>query len=182
MGRTKSDFLRLYEPVHDAFARFCHAKAYGLIEAEDLISETVLAALENFANLKNEAAFLSYLFSMASNILHKKNRRMKFKGEYNEQKANDLFDQSLQADVRLDIEILYQALNTLPVKQKEALILFEISGFSIKEVSEIQKTSLSSVKQRLKRGRTALSLIFQSDQLDAEDVSSRSKLLMSVFL
>lgn len=182
MSRTKNDFLTLYEPVHDAFSRFCHAKAYGLIEAEDLISETVLKALENFANLKDDKAFLSYLFSTASNILNKKNRRIKFRGEYDDKMANSLFDQGLKADVKMDIDLLYQALNTLPELQKEALILFEISGFSIKEVAEIQKAGLSSVKQRLKRGRAALAVIFQSDQLDAEDVSSRSKLLMSVFL
>lgn len=182
MSRTKNDFLKLYEPVHDAFARFCHAKAYGLIEAEDLISETVLVALENFANLKQDKAFLSYLFSTASNILNKKNRRMKFKGEYEDKLANNLLDQGLKADVKLDIEILYQALNTLPETQKEALILFEISGFSIQEVSDIQKTGVSCVKQRLSRGRAALAIIFQSDQLDANDVSSRSKILMSVFL
>lgn len=182
MGRTKREFLILYEPVHESFARFCHARAYGLIEAEDLISETVLTALENFNQLKNDQAFLSYLFSTATRILHKKNRRMKFRGAFDERQANHLVDQGLDADVRLDIEILYQALKTLPDKQKEALILFEISGFSIREVSDIQKASLSSVKQRLKRGRAALAFIFQSDQLAEESAGKRSQILMSVFL
>ena len=51
---------------------------------------------------------------------------------------------------------LHQALALLPDAQREAVILFEISGFNLKEVAEIQEASLSAVKQRLKRGRERL--------------------------
>jgi len=61
MNDYQTKFLILYEPVHESFARFCHAKAYGLMEAEDLISETVLIALEKFDKIKNDEAFLSFL-------------------------------------------------------------------------------------------------------------------------
>ena len=53
-------------------------------------------------------------------------------------------------------EALYAALDKLPAAQKEAVILFEISGFSIKEIAEIQGSTESGVKSRLKRGREAL--------------------------
>ncbi|NBG65769.1 RNA polymerase sigma factor [Acidiluteibacter ferrifornacis] len=182
MEKYQTTFLRLYEPVHEAFARFCHARAYGLMEAEDLISESILCALEQFHQLKEEKAFLSYLFSIATNLLNKKNRRLKFGGTYNEKSANLIKDESLDAETRLDIQVLYEALNTLPINQKEALILFEISGFSIREVCEIQKSSESAVKQRLKRGRVALANYFKSDQLKGESIDSRSSIIMSIFL
>jgi RNA polymerase sigma-70 factor (ECF subfamily) len=41
-------------------------------------------------------------------------------------------------------------------EQREAIILFEIAGFSIKEIVVIQNASESAVKQRLKRGREKL--------------------------
>jgi len=182
MKRDQETFLRLYEPVHESFARFCHARVYGLMEAEDLIAESILCALEKFHELKEEKAFLGYLFSIATNLLNKKNRRLKFSGKYNEKSAHSIQDESLDAETRLDIQVLYQALNTLPTQQKEALILFEISGFSIREVSEIQKSSESAVKQRLKRGRTALADYFKFDQLKGESVDSRSSIIMSIFL
>lgn len=65
MEYSKEAFLKLYEPVHESFARFCQARAYGVMEPEDLISETVLKALENFTSLRNPEAFLSYLFTIA---------------------------------------------------------------------------------------------------------------------
>lgn len=182
MNDYQEHFITLYEPIHESFARFCHARAYGLMEAEDLISEAVLCALEKFNTLKNDEAFLSFLFSIASNILAKKNRRLKFKAEYHESKAFLLKDEGLDAETRLDVAILYDALNELSKVQKEALILFEISGFSIKEIAEIQKVKLSAAKQRLKRGRENLATIFKSDQLKNESIDSRSKVLMSVFL
>lgn len=182
MNEYQKNFLALYEPIHESFARFCHARAYGLMEAEDLISESVLCALEKFNKLKNDEAFLSFLFSIASNILAKRNRRLKFKGEYFENDVFALKDESLDAETRLDVTILYEALNELSNAQKEALVLFEISGFSLKEVAEIQGVKLSAVKQRLKRGRENLAAIFKSDQLVEEPLNRRSSLLMSVFL
>lgn len=117
MEKNQQTFLALYEPVHESFARFCHARAYGLIEAEDLISETIVVALENFHALKNEQAFLAFLFSIASNIVNKTNRRLKFKGDFNESKSLEIQDLSIDAETRMDIKLLYQALNTLPLAQ-----------------------------------------------------------------
>jgi DNA-directed RNA polymerase specialized sigma24 family protein len=51
---------------------------------------------------------------------------------------------------------LYEALAQLPHEQRESIILFEISGFSIQEITVIQNASESAVKQRLKRGREKL--------------------------
>lgn len=182
MKQNKQTFLALYEPIHESFSRFCHAKAYGVMEAEDLISDSILMALEHLDKLKNEEAFLSFMFSIAKNIVGKKYRRQKFRGLFNEEAVNKIEDEHLDAETRLDIEVLYNALNQLPEKQKEALVLFEISGFSIKEIASIQKSGASAVKQRLKRGREKLAILFKSDQLKYESVDTRSSILMSVFL
>ncbi len=182
MNDYQQEFLELYEPYHDAFARFCHAKAYGLVEAEDLISESILLALEQFNTLRNKKAFLSFLFSIASNLIKKKNRRLKFGGNYFESDAFAIQDEGIDAESRLDVAILYDALNQLPNIQKEALILFEISGFSIKEVAAMQSAKESTIKQRLKRGREKLAAIFKSDRLKNESIDKRSNILASVFL
>lgn len=182
MNDYQKQFLDLYEPVHKAFARFCHAKAYGLIEPEDLISESVLCALEKFGTLKSQDAFLSFLFSLATNILHKKNRRLKFRGDFHESEAFVIKDEGIDAETSLDITILYEALNQLPNAQKEALILFEISGFSIKEIAEIQISKLSAVKQRLKRGRATLASLLKSNHLLNEPTDRKSTVLLSIFL
>jgi len=178
MQLDQETFLELYKPVHDSFARFCHAKAYGLVEPEDLISESITCALERFHTLKNEKAFLSFLFSIASNIVHKQNRRLKFRVDQSEDHMNRT-SSNLEGDDLTDVRLLYQALSQLPKVVEEALILFEISGFSIKEVAEIQNSGESAVKQRLKRGRMKLAKLLGAEELSKEPSGKRSAYLMT---
>jgi len=180
--RNKQQFLSLYQEHHEAFGRYCSAQAFGIIDADDLMSESLLNALESFDQLREEKAFLGFLISIAKNIIRNKIRRKKFSGVFKEEKALELPSQGIAADTRLDIQLLYQCLNRLPAAQKEAVILFEISGYSIKEIAEIQHAGESAVKQRLKRGREKLAQIMRLDQLREESVTQQSKILVSIFL
>ena len=155
--RTKQQrFMSLYTPVHERFVRFCYAHAYGDYDPNDLINETVLKAYENFHKLKDDGAFLHFLFGISKNVLRNSHRRSKFKGAYEEQQFSQVPDDGPSGEDRVDVGVLYEALGQLPKEQKEALILFEISGFSIKEIMEMQKAGESAVKARLARGRKKL--------------------------
>jgi RNA polymerase sigma-70 factor (ECF subfamily) len=57
---------------------------------------------------------------------------------------------------------LYKCLKELDQVTSECIILFEISGFSIKEIMGIQNSSEAAVKQRLSRGRKQLLSLMQS--------------------
>jgi len=70
------------------------------------------------------------------------------------------------AETNLDVEILYKALQKLPASQAEAIVLFEISGFSLNEITEIQGGTLSGVKTRLKRGREKLASILNKNDVN----------------
>jgi DNA-directed RNA polymerase specialized sigma24 family protein len=48
------------------------------------------------------------------------------------------------------------ALQTLPPIQREAVILFEVVGLSIAEITQVQHAGESAVKSRLSRGRQRL--------------------------
>ncbi len=163
--KSKQEFLSLYEKAHEPLMRFCIAKSYGIMEAEDLANETLLVALENFHKLRNKQAFLSYLFSTANNICTTQLRRKKFKGVYQEEKAFAMEDTGVSIESKYDANVLYETMSELPESQKEALILFEISGFSIKEIMEIQGAGESAVKQRIKRGRERLATLFLGENL-----------------
>lgn len=71
---------------------------------------------------------------------------------------NDLQLSTHEATVERQIEIqhLYQQLDKLDPDTRDCIILFEISGFSIKEIMTIQNAGESAVKQRLSRGRKQL--------------------------
>jgi RNA polymerase sigma-70 factor (ECF subfamily) len=153
-NNKKKKFMVLYQPVHERFERFCKARAYGQMDFKDLMQETVVIAFEKLDEIKNTDAFLYFLFGTSTRILSNANRKIK------EEEWEDSFENraSLEpnAQKKLEVEDLYKALGRLPDLQREGLILFEISGFSIKEIAAIQDSSEDAVKKRLSRGRQEL--------------------------
>lgn len=155
-------FLALYEPVHADFERFCRARAYGQMDDEDLLNETLLIAYQKFDTLKSEKAFLAFLLGISVRVLANHNKKRIKEQAIENDRAQQIPDH-VATDHDAEVFFLYQALDKLPEAQKEALILFEISGFSIREIAALQKASESAIKKRLERGRIQLAHIL-SDQ------------------
>lgn len=146
--------MALYNPIHARFERFCKARTFGHGPHEDLMHDTLLVAFEKFDELKDKEAFCSFLFGICRRICANLYRKQ------NESAWLDAYDQlqTVEAQVEKNLvrEDLYKSLEKLPIEQGEALILFEISGFSIRETAKIQETTEEAVKQRLHRGRKML--------------------------
>ena len=157
-------FLDLYQPVHAGFERFCRARAYYDMPYEDLMNETLLIAFKKIDQLNNKDAFLSFLIGISTRVLANSKRKKKTATLINEVTINNYADPHKQIEQKFEVEFLHHALAQLPELQREALILFEITGFSIKEIAELQNSGLSAVKQRLSRGRVALASIVQTEQ------------------
>ncbi len=152
----QEEFLALYEPVHERFERFCRARVYGNMEYRDLMNESLLVAFSKYDTLRSKEAFLSFLFGISVRILsnqHQKKKELHLTGD------EDQRTHSGNVGTDPDIHFLHEALALLNDAQRECLILFEISGFNIKEIAEIQGVSENAVKQRLKRGRDRLKQI-----------------------
>ena len=149
-------FMALYGPNHSRLSRFCKAISRDNEEAKDLLSETVIRAYENFDKLRKPESFVYYLFGMASRLHRKKTRRLKFRGVFSQEQAENIIDLSARPDDGLELQLLFEAMQKLPTEQCEALTLFEISGFSLAEISELQHCSLSAAKARISRARLKL--------------------------
>lgn len=161
---THQEFLTWYEPIHSQLVRFCGSRAYGIMETEDLVQEAVLATLKGFYSIKNKEKLLGYMIGVVNNIVRNKGRRRKFQGQWDEQAFAKLESRATSPEVALDIHYLHKAIEQLPEKQREALVLFEISGFSMKEISEIQNASLSATKTRVSRARQKLKTLLNENE------------------
>lgn len=160
MSKNKQEkFLALYEPIHDRFECFCRVRVYGNMDYQDLMNDTLLIAFEKFEKLKSEKAFLSFLFGISVRLLANHKKKKKEVELQKVENANLYVDFDSNSSLEAELHFLYVALSQLNSEQRESLILFEISGFSIKEISVIQNVSESAIKQRLKRGRERLTEI-----------------------
>lgn len=154
-------FVELLNPVWNSLARYSNSVAGEREAARDLMSETLLRAFQHFEELRDPSKFKAYLFRIAVRVHQEWGEKNKRQTPLTEELAlylerTTLADDGLAAERSLAAQELYAALDTLPVKQREAIVLFEISGLSLKEVREVQGGSLSGVKSRIVRGREEL--------------------------
>ena len=147
--------MKLYEEIHPNFERYCRARVYGELSHEDLIHEALLIAFGKFDLDKSSKELLSFLIGTARRVLANSSKKHKAQTGVIELHENSAgaYDNT---ETALQVRLLYEALAKLPDDMSEALILFEITGYSIKEVAAVQNTSESNVKQRLRRGRMKL--------------------------
>jgi RNA polymerase sigma factor (sigma-70 family) len=170
MRDKKELFMTYYGPVHARFERFCKARVYGEMDFKDLMHDTLLVAYEKFDKVQQADAFLFYLFGIAIRLLSnasKKKRALLTKD--GNLVANELIVHNL-SEQQFDHEVLYTALAQLPEIQKESLVLYELSGFSVKEIAQIHECSEDAVKQRLSRGRKTLIQLLSMTEMEQIDV------------
>lgn len=152
----QEEFLRLFEPHRPSLWRFVRSMVRTDHEAEDMTSETILQAYQGFHSLRDEQAFPSFLFTIAHRLIKRHRWRRSLFGSYDSDAAEARPDMDMLPDDQMDIVLLREALQRLPERTREAVVLFDILGFSLEEIRGIQGGTLSGVKSRLKRGRTTL--------------------------
>jgi RNA polymerase sigma factor (sigma-70 family) len=72
------------------------------------------------------------------------------------QPEEEPIDERGRDDDRLAARRVADALADLPAVMREALVLFEVDGFTVEEIASMQQVSRSAVKSRLARGRDRL--------------------------
>jgi RNA polymerase sigma-70 factor (ECF subfamily) len=162
----QEEFMLLYNQSHTRLTRYVQSIVYNRTDVKDIIGETVLKVYEKFDTIEKRESFIYYLFKTASRIIidyHKKRNRF---SEYDENIILQLPATTIDTAQSLEVQDLYRALSRLPLPTREAIVLFEIDGFSQEEICKIQGGTLSGVKSRITRGREALKKII----IEAETV------------
>ena len=156
-------FLRLYELQRNALWRFVRSMVRTEHEAEDLVSETILQAYQALHRLHDDKAFVSFMFTIAHRIVRRYQWRRKLFGSYDEVAAEAIADGDMLPDELADVAVLREALQRIPARMREAVVLFDIVGLTLQEICEVQGGTLSGVKSRLKRGREALATLLRAN-------------------
>jgi len=168
----QSTFMSLYAPLQPKLERFVLAMTRSPETAKDIVSETVLIAYERFDSIRSHEAFLSFLFTVATRAYRKQLRRARRVDMGPPEDLELLLDPGTPPDVAADVGAVYEALDLLPQKTREAIVLFEILGLSMKEIREIQGGTVVGVKVRISRGRKKLAEILGVDEVSASASSS----------
>jgi RNA polymerase sigma factor (sigma-70 family) len=160
------------------------------------LHEAVLRALARIDQLRDEARFRPWFYAVLLSV-HRQRSRVAFwrrfvpflpmHGSMHSRTHDDDrlhaepsaawlasgWPSALDEETRTRAIRVSTALQRLPVEQREAIVLFEVEGFAIDEIAELQRASQSAVKSRLARARQRLREHYQA-QCQTEDASERN--------
>jgi RNA polymerase sigma-70 factor (ECF subfamily) len=123
-------------------------------DGDDLLQDALIKALQAFPKLRDVKRFKPWMLTILRNT-HRSNLRRNWLRNWLPLEKADRF--AVEDGLALEEkELVRLALQAVPVKQREAIVLFEVLGMKVEEVAKIQNVSLSAVKSRLSRGRSKL--------------------------
>jgi RNA polymerase sigma-70 factor (ECF subfamily) len=129
--------------------------------AKELLSEVVSRGYSGFHRLKNEKAFLSFMFTITKRT-HNEFRRKNRNNRNNEQvDIDDLYSKELSPEILTDIKILYKAIDKLEEKEQELLIMAELIELPYNEIADILNISVGNVKIKVFRAKKKLKKLLQ---------------------
>ena len=142
-------FAQMYETVYVDLYRFSLCMMQNQQEAEDAVSEAVVAAYENIGKLKKPDAFRSWIFTIVSNICKKRlkkeaARRDYFGEETYVQAAYEDPDVGLAVDVR-------KAFFLLEEEEQTIVGLSVFGGYNSKEIGDALKMNPNTVRSKRSR-------------------------------
>lgn len=144
----------------EALLRFCLHLTGNRDDAEDVCQESLARAMTRVATLQSEAAFRSWLFSIARNLAVDTHRRVKRNCPLPDEEAMPLpvMEENPFERVEIDEErqTVVEALSKLKKNHQTVLMLREVEGLSYAAIARRLDLSQSAVETLLFRARRRL--------------------------
>ena len=152
--------------------------------AEDIVEETFFRVLRKSRERMVLTNFSTWVFTIAANLAKSELRRRhtwRFLSLDRDKEEGDsagyameLPDEAHRPDTIAENRMLnvriQEAIEELPAKYREAVVLRDVEGFSYEEIAEVTDVPIGTVKSRVNRGRLRLQkrLRDAGDGLDTE--------------
>lgn len=145
-------FARLYSEIYRDLYRFALCMLRHPQEAEDAVSEAVIAAYENISSLRKESSFKSWIFTILNNecrrALMKRGRERKITDDA------DTYPGTAAAGAEPDYaqrEDIRRALELLDEEERMIVAFSVFGGYRSEEIAEMLNKNASSVRSRKRR-------------------------------
>jgi RNA polymerase sigma-70 factor, ECF subfamily len=153
LAQGRARFMELVSEIRPDLHRYCARLTGSVIDGEDIVQETLARAYYQLSSTLGMPELRPWLFRVAHNaamdFLRRADRRL----------SSPLEDAGDRGGPEADPAMLRAALSsflTLPARQRSAVILKDVLGFSLEEIAEATGMTLLAVKSALARGRTGL--------------------------
>jgi RNA polymerase sigma-70 factor (ECF subfamily) len=181
MFHDNVELQNIYTAFHPKILRYL-TRLVGEEEAEDLTQEVFIKAGQALAGFRGESSLSSWLYRIATNTAYDKLRSPAFQRTAPKRQSGDPIQDDLaeipecdpfsgekiplfeQQFVKKEMgECIWSYLEKLPESYRTVLVLSDMEGLSDKDISDILRVTLGTVKIRLHRARACLRDLFMNN-------------------
>lgn len=150
----RSQFTSLVKQHQNALRRFLVALCCGdSAAADDIAQDAFIKAYVSLDKLADDDRFVGWLYRISYNCFI--NSRRNVRESYDIEAVENMVS-SDSADANFRYQPLYQALARLSYAERNAILLYYMQGYSVKEIAALSSTTDDAVRQQLSRGRVHL--------------------------
>jgi RNA polymerase sigma-70 factor (ECF subfamily) len=156
--RSTPSWLAELQEMTPTLKRFALALSRNTAEADDLVQQTLMKAWFRPDSFRPGSNLRAWLFTILKNEHYTVTRRRRREVP----DANGYYAAALSVppsqEFAVDLRLLQSAIDKLPDVQRRALLLISAGEFSFSEAATLSGCPLSTMKGRVSRARTMLSL------------------------
>jgi RNA polymerase sigma-70 factor, ECF subfamily len=155
-------FEELAMPLFDQLFNFAHWLTQNREEAEDLVQETYAKALKGFPSFQLGTNFRAWMYRILRNAFLTSRTGLKSTStiplgpEEDEPEVVEFATPETILIERSNRQLVQSAINELPARFREVLLLCEAEDMSYHEISEALSIPIGTVMSRLSRARKML--------------------------
>ena len=149
----------------DGLYRYALVLTRNQADAEDLVQETFLRAIQAFSRLREDSNVRAWLFTILRNLRLNALRKLRTgphliedeaDGHILDHLAGSMPDAHKLLEEREDAKRVRSAIEELPSEFQEVIILREFEELSYEEIAEVLQCPVGTVMSRLSRARAKL--------------------------
>lgn len=161
LSQIASGNTKLFEQIVKKYSNAIYGAAYSKLGdyhmAQDVTQEVFVKAYLKLDTLKQSEKLGAWLYSLTKNACIDWFRKHKFTDSLDQVRETEADDIVADLVVKKEVQTqLKEALNSLPEANRQAVILYYLNGYSIKEISEFLNVPASTIENRVHRARKSL--------------------------
>lgn len=160
-------FVKIVEMFREAGISLAYRITGDYHEAEDISQEAFAVLYKKIHSFREESSLKTFFMSILINLARQRMRRKRLisfislsrsgdeegEGQIDIRDNNDIEQKIIGKEIKIKIE---QAINSLPVRQKEVFVMRHYEDMSLAEIAEVIGCSVGTVKSHLFRAIDSL--------------------------
>jgi RNA polymerase sigma-70 factor (ECF subfamily) len=153
---SQDEFEELIKQIRPQLHRYVARMIGSMVDGEDIVQEALAKAYSSLPALSSHSNLRGWLFRIAHN------KAIDYLRRNDQQTMEQLDEHSLVAEPELPLEekelvaIALSVFLKLAPRQRSCVILKDVLGYSLAEISELLNATVPEIKATLHRGRTRL--------------------------